>query len=39
MHEFTKLLKRKVIIWNEIMIHFGFLKLTTNNQKPYFNEA
>ncbi len=28
-------MKWKVVIHNEIMIHFRFLKLTTNNQKPY----
>jgi hypothetical protein len=39
MHKFTKLLKRKAIIQNEIMIHFKFPKPTTNNQKPYSNEA
>jgi hypothetical protein len=31
MYEFTKLLKRKAIIQNEIMIHFGHPKLTDNN--------
>jgi len=35
MYNFTKVLKQKVVIHNEIMIHFGFSKLTTNNQKPY----
>jgi hypothetical protein len=39
MYEFTKQLKRKTIIPNEIMIHFGFPKSITNNQKPYSNEA
>ncbi len=39
MHKFTMLLKKKVIIWNEIMIHYGFLKLTVNNQKPLVDEA
>jgi hypothetical protein len=31
MYEVSKTFKRKVVIWNEIMIHFGFPKLTTNN--------
>jgi hypothetical protein len=31
MHEFTKLLKRKVIIWNETMIHFKFPKPIATN--------
>jgi hypothetical protein len=39
MYEFTKQLKRKVAIRNKIVIHFGFFKLTVNNQKPYFYEA
>jgi hypothetical protein len=39
MYKFTKQLKRKVVIRNKIMIHFGFLKLIANNQKPYSNEA
>jgi NAD kinase len=39
MHKSTKLLKRKAIIQNEIMIHSKFRKPTTNNQKPYSNEA
>ncbi len=39
MYKFTKQLKRKAIIRNEIMIHFGFPKLTANNQKPYSNET
>jgi hypothetical protein len=39
MYKFIKHSKRKVVIQNEIMIHFGFANLTTNNQKPYSNEA
>lgn len=39
MHEFTKLLKRKVVISNEIIIHFKFPKPIDNNRKPYFDEA
>jgi hypothetical protein len=39
MYKFTKQLKRKAIIQNEIMIHFGFPKLTANNQKSYSNET
>jgi hypothetical protein len=31
MHEFTKLLKKKVVIQNEITIHFGFPKPIVNN--------
>jgi hypothetical protein len=31
----TRVFKWKVVICNEIMIHFGFLKLTANIQKPY----
>jgi hypothetical protein len=38
MYEFTRLLKRKVVISNEIMIHFGHPKPTTNNQKPYLDD-
>ncbi len=38
MYKFIRLLKWKIIIWNEIMIHFRHLKLTTNNQKPYTND-
>lgn len=38
MYEFTRLLKWKIVIRNEIMIHFGHLKLITNNQKPYLND-
>jgi hypothetical protein len=26
------------VILNEIMIHFGHLKLTANNQKPYLDD-
>jgi hypothetical protein len=39
MYEFTKQLKRKVVIQNEIMIHFGFPKSIANSQKPYSDEA
>jgi hypothetical protein len=35
MYTFTRFLKWKAVIWNEIMIHFGHPKPTTNNQKPY----
>jgi hypothetical protein len=35
MYEFKRLLKWKAMIWNEIVIHFGHPKPTTNNQKPY----
>ncbi len=35
MYKITKVLKWKVVIHNEIMIHFRLLKLTLNNQKPY----
>jgi hypothetical protein len=35
MHESTRLLKRKAVIWNEIMIHFGHPKPIANNQKPH----
>jgi hypothetical protein len=38
MYEFTRLLKRKVVISNEIMIHFGHPKPTTNNQNPYSDD-
>ncbi len=38
MYEVFRTFKRKVVIWNEIMIHFGFPKLTTNNQRPYKDE-
>jgi hypothetical protein len=31
MYEFTRMLKLKVVIHNEIMIHFGHPKPTTNN--------
>jgi hypothetical protein len=37
MYKFTRVLKQKVVIQNEIMIHFGHLKPTANNQKPYLN--
>jgi hypothetical protein len=39
MYKFTKHSKRKVVIRNEIMIHFGFTNLITNNKTPYSNEA
>jgi len=39
MYKCTKQLKRKVVIRNEIMIHFGFPKPTTNIQKPYFDDV
>ncbi len=39
MYKFTKQLMRKVVIWNEILIHFGFPKPTTNIQKPCSNEV
>jgi hypothetical protein len=32
------MLKQKTMIRNEIVTHFGHLKLTTNNQKPYSND-
>jgi hypothetical protein len=35
MYEFTRLFKWKVVIRNEIMIHFGHPKPTANNEKPY----
>jgi hypothetical protein len=35
MYEFTRLIKRKVVNWNKIMIHFGHPKPIANNQKPY----
>ncbi len=38
MYEFTRLLKWKALIRNEIMIHFGHPKPTANNQKPYSND-
>jgi len=38
MYEFTRLLKWKVVIWNEIMIHFGHPKPTANNEKPYSDD-
>jgi hypothetical protein len=34
-YEFTRLLKRKAMIRNKIMIHFGHPKPTANNQKLY----
>jgi hypothetical protein len=30
--------KKKVVIQNEIMIHFCHLKLIANNQKPYSDD-
>jgi hypothetical protein len=39
MYDISKIFKRKAIIQNEIMIHFAFPKLTTNNQRPYKDEA
>jgi hypothetical protein len=38
MYGFTRLLKWKVVIKNKIMINFGHLKPTANNQKPYLDE-
>jgi hypothetical protein len=38
MYEVSRKFKRKVVIHNEIMIHFGFPKPTTNNQRPYKDE-
>jgi hypothetical protein len=38
MYEFTRFLKRKAIIQNEIMIHFGHPKPMANNQKPYLDD-
>ncbi len=35
MYEITRVLKWKSVIRNVIMFHFKFLKLTSNNQKPY----
>ncbi len=34
-YKITRVLKQKSVICNEIMFHFRFLKLTSNNQKPY----
>jgi hypothetical protein len=34
-YKFKKVLKQKVVIHNEIMIHFRLSKLMVNNQKPY----
>jgi hypothetical protein len=31
MYKSTKKLKKKAVIWNEIMIHFNFPKPITNN--------
>ncbi len=38
MYKFTRMLKQKAMIRNEIMIYFGHPKPTTNNQKPYSND-
>jgi hypothetical protein len=38
MYEFTRLLKRKAVICNEIMIIFRSPKPIVNNKKPYSNE-
>jgi hypothetical protein len=38
MYEFMRLLKRKALICNEIMIFFRSPKPMVNNQKPYSNE-
>jgi hypothetical protein len=35
MYKITRVLKWKVVIHNEIMIHFVFPKLIANNQEPY----
>lgn len=35
MYEVTRVFKQKAVIRNEVMIHFGFPKLTVNNHKPY----
>jgi len=35
MYGFTRLLKRKAMIENKIMIYFGHPKPIANNQKPY----
>ncbi len=37
MYKFTRMLKQKAMIRNDIMIHFGHPKPTVNNQKPYSN--
>lgn len=34
MYKITRVLKQKMMIRNEIMLHFIFSKLTSNNQKP-----
>jgi hypothetical protein len=39
MYECTKKLNKKVVIQNEITIHFGFPKPTINNLKPFSNEV
>ncbi len=38
MYEFTWMPKPKVMIHNEIMIHFGHPKPIANNQMPYSND-
>ncbi len=38
MYKFTRMLKWKTMIRNEILTHLGHPKLTTNNQKPYSND-
>ncbi len=38
MYKFTRMFKHTTMIWNEIMIHFGHPKPTTNNQKPYSDD-
>jgi hypothetical protein len=37
-YKFTRMLKWKVMILMEIMIHFEHPKPTTNNQKPYLDD-
>jgi hypothetical protein len=39
MYGCTKQLKGKVVIRNEIMIHFDFPKSISNSQKPYSNDV
>jgi hypothetical protein len=38
MYEFTRMFKRKAMIWNKIMIHFGHPKPTANYQKSYLDD-
>ncbi len=38
MYEFTRVFKWKIVIQNEIMIHFGHPKPSANNQKPYSDD-